>query len=394
MMMNKFKIVIEAGIAEGRTIFHDRGVMLIFIIAGLLYPILYNIIYYNDVVKETPIAVVDNSASFESRRFLKELDATSELKITEHCMSLEQAQELMSRQKVNGIVFIPADYQDCLANKQQATISTYADMSSFLYYKNMALGTNFVMLDLVNKIQQERYEQLGYVGEQGLQLTNALPYEENSSYNPGSGFASFFLPAILILILHQTMFFGICMVAGTAREEKRNNLLLNKSLRGDGVGAALIGKSLCYVLLYSVMVAYALGLIPMLFNMPQIGNIWDVYKLMLPFVLACVFFSLTISTMIRNRETSLVVFLFFTLILLFLSGFSWPQSNIPTFWKYVSYLFPSTFGIQGYIKINSAGAEMSALNFEYIGLWIQTGFYFITACVANRRRQIVENSND
>lgn len=54
------------------------------------------------------------------------------------------------------------------------------------------------------------------------------------------------------------------------------------------------------------------------------------------------------------------------------------------FWITFSYLFPSTFGINGYVKINSMAATITQIDQEYIGLWIQTGFYFITTMMVYR----------
>ena len=41
----------------------DGGVMLIFCVAGLGYPLLYNCIYHNGILEDTPVAVVDESAA-------------------------------------------------------------------------------------------------------------------------------------------------------------------------------------------------------------------------------------------------------------------------------------------------------------------------------------------
>jgi len=73
----------------------------------------------------------------------------------------------------------------------------------------------------------------------------------------------------------------------------------------------------------------------------------------------------------------MILLLFFSLILLFLSGISWPQSSINGFWKVFSWLFPATFGIQAYFKINTMGASIHEIGFEQIGLWVQTTVYFI-----------------
>ena len=44
------------------------------------------------------------------------------------------------------------------------------------------------------------------------------------------------------------------------------------------------------------------------------------------------------------------------------------------------FLFPSTFGINGFVKINNMGATLSEVAFEYKALWIQAGVYFLTTC--------------
>lgn len=44
---------------ELKTIFCDGGVLIIFFVAGLGYPLLYNLVYRNGILEDTPIAVVD-----------------------------------------------------------------------------------------------------------------------------------------------------------------------------------------------------------------------------------------------------------------------------------------------------------------------------------------------
>ena len=155
---------------ELRMIVRDNGVMLIFCFAGLVYPLLYNWIYGYGVVDEMPVAVVDLSGGSYSRRYVRELDATRECAVAFDCGSLEEAKRLLEEQKVHGIVCIPADFDGKLNRMEQAVISTYSDMSTFLYYKNMTLATNQVMLDEVHRIQTERYAAAGYVGEDAVQL--------------------------------------------------------------------------------------------------------------------------------------------------------------------------------------------------------------------------------
>ena len=64
---------------ELKRIFSDGGVILIFFVAGMVYPLLYNIVYINGLLEKTPIAVVDLADCSASRRFTREVDATREV---------------------------------------------------------------------------------------------------------------------------------------------------------------------------------------------------------------------------------------------------------------------------------------------------------------------------
>ena len=93
---------------------------------------------------------------------------------------------------------------------------------------------------------------------------------------------------------------------------------------------------------------------------------------------------MTISVLIRHRESGLLTMVFFSIVLLFLSGVAWPSSNMSDFWRLFSYLFPSTHGIQGFVRINSLGATLQQVRFEYIMLMCQVIFYFVTATLSLR----------
>ena len=96
------------------------------------------------------------------------------------------------------------------------------------------------------------------------------------------------------------------------------------------------------------------------------------------------FYSLYPTFAMTTREAPMLVFVFTSVILLFISGVSWPKEAIPPFWQAIGYLFPSTPGIQGFIRINTCGAALNEVVHEYHTLWIQAGVYFVLALVIYR----------
>ena len=367
---------------ELRRIFHDPGVLVIFILAGIAYPILYNCIYWKDNVENVPVAVVDMSASQESREFLHKWNACPDITIAYSCTSMQEAEILMRDQKVHGIIYFPSDYAAAInSGLEQAHISLYCDMSSFLYMKAIYLSCNQVMLESMRNIQIDRYEAMGYNEEFAWSLVQDAPYTETALFCPTGGYASFLIPAVLMLILHQTLFFGICMLGGTAREENRQLFLLPGARRSASVLRITLGRSMAYFLIYLALGAIDLLLIPRLFSLPHIGNPIDIMKFYVPFLLATIYFSMCVSVFVRNRESGMVLLISTSLIFLFIAGVSWPQQMLPRAWRILSYFFPYTWGAHGFIHINSMGATLAQTSKEYISLWILAGGYFLLNCI-------------
>lgn len=366
---------------EFSEIFRHRGVLIIIVLAPLIYPFLYSYLYKNETVIDMPIAVIDESSSEHSREFTRHLDATRDVEVVYKLNNLEQAKIELAKGNIHGIVHIPREFEKNIVNGNQATVSMYCDMRSFLFYRAMVLSVNYVTLDMGKEIELERLYSLGESGELAETSIKPIPNESTILYNPGMGFASFVLPALLILIIHQTLVFGIGMYAGIAREDNPNGeLFLKATLRG-GLFREIVGRALCYFIVYLFWTSLTLLVVPRIFNLPHIGDMFSLLMLVVPFLFATIFFAMFLSIFVYNRETQMVLLVFFSVILLFLSGFSWPLSNMSGFWRVFGYLFPSTFAIQGYIKVNSMAATHHAINFEIIGLWIQTLVYFVLASI-------------
>ena len=356
---------------EIKRIFRDPGVVLIFIVATLVYPLIYKTIYWNEQITDVPVAVVDLSNSTESREFLHKWNATPDVKLCYQCTSMAEAEQLLRDQKVHGIIYIPRDFASQLADPfGKAHISLYCDMSSFLYMKAIYLSCNQLMLESMRTVQIDRYQQMGIDKEFAWALVQDAPYTETALFTPTGGYGSFLIPAVLVMILHQTLFFGICMLGGTAREENIDRY----SFR------SLFGRAGAYFVVYYTLAAIVLGFYPRLLDIPHIGSIGDILLFNVPLILSIIFFSLCVSVFIRNRESGLVLLISSSLIFLFMAGVSWPKEMIPDPWWYLACCIPYTWGAHGFIHMNSMGASLAITGNEYIALWILTGVYMLIAC--------------
>lgn len=371
-----------------RSVFTDGGALLFCIVVPLVYPIIYTLVYNNEVVREVPVVVVDDSHSKLSRDFVNRLDATPDVRVVSHCPDMESARQMIKHRDSYGIVMIPSDFQSGLMTGRQVNVQIYCDMSGMLYYKAILIASTEVSLDMNAQIKVSQIggnpvaNASGIIGgtpEQQQPIQHPIQYESVYLFNPQSGFATFLIPAVLILAIQQTMVLGIGLIAGTRREREI------KVSREHNTGLQITGVAFAMLTVYIPLCAYEFGLMPHLFSLPQLASFWELTLFTIPFLLAVFNFGIVIGGIPRHRESITLLMLFTTIPMLFMSGVSWPGSAIPAFWKYVGYLFPSTFGINAYIKLNSLGGHFESIRFEYIGLWIQWLVYGVLAWLVTRR---------
>lgn len=376
---------------ELKAVFKDQGVLIFFLLVPLAYPLLYAFIYTGEVVREVPAAVVDMNKSTLSREFIRKVDATPDVKIQSHCADMEEAKLLLKESKVYGVIYIPENFSSDINKGIQTQVTLYCDMSGMLYYKAILTASTEVSLKMNKAIKIKR---AGNTTDRQDEISAApITYEAVNLFNPQAGYASFLLPAVLILIIQQTLLLGVGLSAGTARENNRFRDLVPLSRQYQGTLRIVLGKSSAYFIIYAIVSAYILCVVPKIFSLVQIAQAGTLAAFILPYVLSCIFFAMTCSIFIHHREACMMIYVFTSVPLLFISGVSWPGSAIPAFWRVISWLFPSTFGINGYIAINSMGATLDQVLPEFRALWLQTGVYFLTTCIVYRRQIMLSRSH-
>ncbi len=376
---------------EMKQVFHDEGVVIFFFVVPIIYPLLYSWIYNNETVHEIPVVVVDNSHTSLSRKFIRMCDASPDVQIAYYAQDLDEAKSLVSRQLVKGVYYIPSDFDVNVNRMQQSTISVYCDMSLMLAYKAVFQTAQMVSMQMGSDLKR----QLGknYTNREDAITAKPLDFADVPIFNPQAGYGSFILPGVLILILQQTLVLGIGLSAGTTREKSRYGWLIPITRHYHGLMRIVWGKALCYFMIYAVLGVWLTIAVPHMFSFPQLAHWESILTLLLPYTLACIFFGMSVSCMVKYRENVMLLMIFVSVPLLFLSGVSWPMSNIPAFWQGVSWVFPSTFAIRAYVRLNSMGASLSDVMTEYHVLWIHTIVYFAIACGVYRYQITLSRKN-
>lgn len=377
--------------SELREIFTDGGVMLIMLFAIFIYTSLYGIAYGSEVLRKVPIAVVDMSNTSSSRHLAAKLGEGPSAEVAYVVHDMEEARKLLYERKVYGVVYIPADYERRLVGGEQADVAIYCDASYFLIYREvyeqMVAALTYVGAEVtMHRLVMQEFDQ-----QQALSIAEPVRYHSHTLFNPSLGYGVFVMPAIIVLIIQQTLLMGIGIIGVTQRSG--NITLSTVSVEGRGVVSKpsvfelMVGRAITYFMVSATVSSLALTLPYYLFGYPMHGSVWSDVAVMVPYILACTMLGITLSTLFCSREEPILWLLWSSIPALMLSGVSYPSSAMPAPLTALGAMLPSTHAITAFLRVRDMGASLRDILPSLIALWILVVVYTATAALSLARRQ-------
>lgn len=370
---------------EWKAIATNPAILLVLAGGIFLYGLLYNYMYAPNLVRKAPVAVVDLSHSALSREYVRWLDAAPQTSVYAQTPDILEAREWMKKGEVTGILYIPSDFETHVARGETSVFTLYAATDAFLNFKGLQEASSRVML-AVN--DAHRCAGTVFLPPQGLlAVASSTPVSVSGTalYNYTEGYGSYLIPAVMIVIIFQTMLMVIAMLTGEEAEQRRKGIHSMRARFLKDMLCIVSGRTFVYVMLYVVFSMFLLGLLPHIFSIPNIGSGWDIVTMMIPFLLATSFFALAVSRWFTDSEAPLLMIAFFSVGYIFLSGVSYPLELMPWYWQAAHYVFPVAPAVLAFVKLNSMGGSLADIWPQMLTLWIQVIIYGAWAVYTTRR---------
>ena len=380
----KYKEFSSVVTTEFNHIRKDEGILLILVFAMLIYATIYSLAYSNEVLRNIPIAVVDHSQTTSSRELIDNIDAAPNVFTSYSPSSMDEAEKLLYNRDIYGIVYIPQTYEKSLLRGERTTIGIYADASYFLMYRQVFSDVVAVITDIGATVKKNKLILGGANEYQADVISEPIIFTTKNLFNPYLGYGTFIMPAIIILLIQQTLLVGIGMIGGTWREFGGYGKLKIEGEKRVSTIPIVLGKSVVYLAIYAFSMLYVLGIHYKLFDYPMNGSASTIITFLFPYVLSCIFLGIAVSTLFRYRESSMLYLLWTSIPILLLSGASMPQEAIPEWLFMFGKIFPSTSAIEGFLSIQTIGSTLLDVMPQYQLLWVLTGIYFVLACIGIR----------
>lgn len=364
---------------EYRSIFTDPGVMLILFGAIFIYSTLYSFAYHNQVVRDIPIAVVDLSGTPASREFTRALGASPSLIVAYKPTDLSSAKKLFYERDVYGVIVIPDNFEKNILQKVQAKFVIYADASYFLMYKNLFAAATQTMAVQNYKLEMATFMQAGMSSASAAALADPVGLNTVKLFNRIDGYATFVMPAIMLLIIQQTLLIAIGMIGGTFRERKLYKYYRNSDGRWYSASSVVFGKLITYLVLLIVVCLVIFGVYYKFFGYPSRGGRFDFLFYIIPYIISSAAVSIALSTVFRKRESAILLLVVWSIPFLLLSAVSFPREGMPQWLYLLGQIVPSSSAVNGFIRLEVMGATLHEITEQYAIMWALSILYTVVA---------------
>jgi ABC-2 type transport system permease protein len=376
----------RAIVDEARLVFLDAGVLIISVLAVIVYAFFYPLPYSTQVMKDVPIAVVDLDHSALSRRLARMADGHQSLKVGAEAISTREAEALVRDGAVAGVLVVARGFETDVLEGRQARVTGQIDAAYLLTYNTVLGGLMESVGTLSAGVEVTRLRASGRSRDAAMRARRPIGLDLQPLFNATSGYGTYVVPAVLVLILQQTLLIGTGMAGGARRERaaSSSSRAAGPAFAAEPGHAALqvAGRAVPYLLLYSLNAAYYFVFVPRYYGYYVPGSLGAVALLTVPFLLATVFLGFTLRALFSRRETAMQVVLFTSLPLVFLAGFAWPIEALPAWLRAAAALVPSTSAIPAYLRLTRMGAGLADVARESAALWALAAMYFPAACLA------------
>ncbi|MDO6541961.1 ABC transporter permease [Photobacterium sanguinicancri] len=353
---------------------------LLFTVFGgvLIYSFLYPLPYSQQLPREQLVTVVNHDKSQISRELIRMIDATPQVKVQQYAQSIGEARSQLETGEVHGLLVIPEHFNRDLLLGKSPVLAYAGDASYFLVYGTIVEGMATAGGTLGAKVKVARMVMSGDNIALASDQYSAIKLNTRPVFNPSMGYVNYVVPAVFVLILHQTLLIAVAMLGGGQNEYR---------LQG-GTGywlrypawKIIIVRGLLMMAIYLPLTAYYFGYSFESLGISRLASMSDLLAMTVPFLLAVVFAGMVIGQLIPRRELATVIVLISSIPLIFTAGFIWPPSAIPDVLNHIAQIAPATPAINGFVRLNQMGASFEQVIGWWGQLWLQV---VVFGCIAS-----------
>lgn len=332
----------------------DKNIILIVLVAPVFYAFFYSTIYLNKIETNVQVAVVDQDKTYTTQRLINHFNSHQLIEIYAEAANIDEAERLLNNGEVQGIIYIPRNFEDELKSGKGAFVKVGLNTTRFLVSNDLNKAINEVIEKVNAGVKLKYFEAKGYNSQQSRKMIEPIHTDIRPLFNYTESYGDFLVPGMLVLILQQTLLIGLSESMAKEREKRLLQDLFRAS--GDSTINSILGKGLFYLFLYAVYALFFYSITFAVLSLQFAGSNAAVLLLTLLLLLSVIFLSLFFSSFLKRKLVALQIFAFSSYPVFLLSGYSWPLESMPVYIRAISYMLPSTPYLNAFQRVTQMGA--------------------------------------
>lgn len=368
--------------SEALRLVKNVSVLTVCILGPLAYFLLYPTPYENDVVRSQKIAIIDEDNTHLSRSLAFFANSSSEVQVKGYATSLKEAQSLLERGDIFGILYIPKGFERDAYLQSAPTLSFLANSSYFLIYGSIINGLYQATQELNPEIkvkQQILYGDYALKGSNHMLQKDLLLLHSSPLFNSSLGYINYALAAVFVVILHQMLVVGMGIFGASYRYTPNTPAL-----------SLLFARMILFALICIPLFAFYFGFGFSYYGIHHHASIEDFWLFSLCFIFAILAFGNFFGSIVSKPYQATVLILLSSLPLIFLLGFIWPLEAIPAPIQTIVQFIPIFHGVNALLRLNEMGADFQSIFpyfknllalgvlytlLSYLAIWLRINFH-------------------
>ncbi len=312
-------------------------------------------------VRNVPTALYDQDRSAAARDLIDAFRAADYFQFAYDVTSVEEMKRLIDNGQVRAGLIIPPDYQRRLLAGEQAQVAFVIDGSD-----PAIAGTALSAATLIGQMKATAILR-ATLEQRALGNAATAPVEVRTQvwYNPDLVSAYFMIPGLIGVILQ---FVAVILTSTAIVRERERGTIEQLIITPIHSWELLLGKLLPYVLIAFFDLLEVLIIGTLVFNMPINGSVPLLLVLAGLFLVTTLGIGLLISTLAKTQFEAMLLAVFSSLPMMFLSGFFFPLAAMPPFLQAISYLIPLRYFLIIVRAILIKGVGLAAVINEVLAL--------------------------
>lgn len=319
-------------------IFRNKSILAIIFVMPVIQLVILPLAA-NYEIKDIKIAVVDHDKSNQSRELIRKITASGYFKIMNYGENYNDAYQEVEKDKIDLILEIPNNFEKDLVreNNEKVLIAINAINGTKAGLSASYLGQ--ILQNYNQQIQLEMNPELETVKKNsGLEIVPKFWFNETYNYRLS------LVPGILAFLV---TLIGGYLTALNIVEEKEIGTIEQINVSPIKKRDFILGKLIPFWILS--MVAFTIGLLVTIFvyKIQMQGSYLLLYAFISVYLIAILGMGLLASVYSDTQQQSMFMVFFFMMIFILMSGLFTPTESMTDWAKYIAYLNPVTYGVDG-----------------------------------------------